>query len=115
MRTDKPTRSAPISYRPPKELEAKFYESVERSGLSVSAFITRSWYGEVLPRQIRRPPIEKKLLSKMLKVLADIRDELRYYRTLESDDKEFKQLLMEIKGHLIELRNAFFQASGRRR
>ena len=48
-------REAPISYRPPAALREEFHSRVEKSGLSASAFITKSVFGNDAPRQSRRP------------------------------------------------------------
>src|SRR5271170_6925036 len=69
-------REAPISYRPPKELRAEFERRVNASGLSTSAFITKSVFGADPPRQSRRPSIEHQAVAQILGELARVRDQL---------------------------------------
>ncbi len=59
-------RDAPISYRPPKDLQAEFLARVEKSGLSTSAFITKAVFSQAPYRQSRRPVPEQKLLARLL-------------------------------------------------
>ena len=73
---DDKKREAPISYRPPKELRAEFDERVLASGLSTSAFITKSVFGRDPPRRSRRPSIEHEAVAQILAGLAQVRDEL---------------------------------------
>src|SRR5712691_7052379 len=74
-------RKAPISYRPPEELRAEFERRVNASGLSVSAFITKAWFGADPPRQSRRPSIEQQAVAQILAGLARVRDELHAVAT----------------------------------
>ena len=63
---DDKKREAPISYRPPKELRAEFDERVLASGLSTSAFITKSVFGRDPPRRSRRPSVEHEAVAQIL-------------------------------------------------
>ena len=73
---DDTKREAPISYRPPKELRAEFDERVRASGLSTSAFITKSDFGRDPPRRSRRPSIEHQDVAQILATLGQVRDRL---------------------------------------
>jgi len=53
----KKNREAPISYRPPETLREEFRARVEKSGLSVNAFITQAVFASPPPRQSRRPAV----------------------------------------------------------
>lgn len=68
---------SPVSYRLPVALEAEFYERVEKSGRSVSGYLTESWHGRPAPKQTRRPSVETKILAKMLRELGCISDAVR--------------------------------------
>ena len=67
-------RKAPISYRPPEELRTEFERRVNASGLSTSAFITKSVFGAEPPRQSRRPTIDHQAVAKLLAALASVSD-----------------------------------------
>jgi len=113
----KKKRSSSISYRPPVALQQEFERCVERSGLSTSAFLTKSWHGKILPSQIRRPPIEENILAKMLELLMNIYEAQREMNMLlqngENNTKN-ELLYFRIESLLIELRNAFMRALGRK-
>lgn len=74
--TDEKKRAAPISYRPPEILREEFQQRVEKSGLSVNAFITQAVFGAPAPRQARRPPLEKQDIARLLCEAARLRAQL---------------------------------------
>ncbi|MES9970295.1 MAG: hypothetical protein ABW092_09690 [Candidatus Thiodiazotropha sp.] len=102
-------RDAPISYRPPKELREEFYSRVQKSGLSTSAFLTKSVFSHDAPRQSRRPAIEEKLLAKLLFEAAKIRQELS---DLDAD-QDSTPLMEEAVQTLTEIRAALLKGLGR--
>jgi hypothetical protein len=73
---DKKKRPPPVSYRPPEELREAFAQRVQDSGLNTSAYITRAVFGQEPGKRSRRPPIEQKLLAKLLAETAQIRTQL---------------------------------------
>ncbi|CAH2407914.1 hypothetical protein [Mesorhizobium escarrei] len=75
--TDERKRQAPISYRPPEELREEFRARVEKSGLSVNAFITASIFGAPAPRQARRPAVEHREVARLLAETARLHDRLQ--------------------------------------
>ena len=102
-------REAPISYRPPVELREEFHSRVEKSGLSASAFITKSVFGNDAPRQARRPAMEAKLLAQLLAQAAQIREELKRVSGPDSDPQAIEAAAAE----LAEIRSALLKAMGR--
>lgn len=70
-------REAPISYRPPAALRDEFHARVERSGLTISGFLTKAVFGQDPGRASCRPAIEEKLLAKLLTEAAVIRQLLQ--------------------------------------
>ena len=105
-------REAPISYRPPKELRAEFERRVNASGLSTSAFITKSVFGAEPPRQSRRPSIEHQAVAQILGELARVRDQLHTVAIASGPGSEV--LLEEAVRSLTEIRSACFKALGRK-
>jgi hypothetical protein len=105
-------REAPISYRPPKELRAEFERRVNASGLSTSAFITKSVFGADPPRQSRRPSIEHQAVAQILGELARVRDQL--HSIAIASGPESGVLLEEAVRSLTEIRSACFKALGRK-
>ncbi len=111
--SQKPKRPSPYAYRPPVALEDEFKTRVKRSGLSVNAYLTQCWYGKLMLRQVRRPPIEKQLLAQMLAMLADIHDELKEI-TKKHDINDIKIATERSHQRLLELRSFCFKALGRK-
>lgn len=106
-------REAPISYRPPKGLREEFYRRADRSGLSVSAFITKSIFDTDPPRQSRRPAVEKELLAQLLARAAKIHDELQTIAQSAGDDSATAEVVNAACQELAEIRAACFKALGR--
>jgi len=109
--TEKKKRDAPISYRPPEALREEFRARVERSGLSVSAYITQSIFESEAPRQVRRAPIEQQQVARLLSEIARLHDCLR---ELGRSDGVDPALLDEAVRDLHEIRAALLSALGRK-
>jgi hypothetical protein len=111
---DDSKREAPISYRPPKELRAEFEQRVLASGLSTSAFITKSVFGRDPPRRSRRPSVEHEAVAQILGGLAQIRDELDAINVHLGDGSVDRALIEEAVRPLTEIRALCFRALGRK-
>jgi hypothetical protein len=112
---DDKKREAPISYRPPKELRAEFDERVRASGLSTSAFITKSVFGRDPPRRSRRPSIEHEAVAQILAGLAKVSGELHAINMHVGEGGAADQALIEEAFRsLTELRAICFKALGRK-
>jgi hypothetical protein len=111
---DDSKREAPISYRPPKELRAEFDERVRASGLSTSAFITKSVFGRDPPRRSRRPSIEHEAVAQILSRLAQLRDELHVINMHLGEGSIDGALIEEAIRPLTEIRALCFKALGRK-
>jgi hypothetical protein len=106
-------RPPPISYRPPRALEEEFYARVDKSGLSVSAFITKSVFDNRPPRQSRRPALEQKLIARLLGEAAKIRDNLHAI-ALSGADNGSTLLIEQAVSELSEIRAALLKSMGRK-
>jgi hypothetical protein len=111
---DDTKREAPISYRPPKELRAEFESRVSASGLSTSAFLTKSVFGKDPPRQSRRPTVDHEAVAKILAALAQLRDELHALSLNTRMGGADVPLIEEAVRSLSEIRAACFKALGRK-
>ena|SRR5436190_18115872 len=107
-------REAPISYRPPKELRAEFERRVLASGLSTSAFLTKSVFGGDPPRHSRRPSVDHEAVAKILAASALLRDELHALSLNARTAAGSVALLEEAVRSLTEIRAACFKALGRK-
>ena len=104
-------RPAPISYRPPVSLREEFAARVEKSGLSTCAYITRAVFNVSPSRQYRRPPLEQKLLARLLCEAAKIHADLEQINSLDGDDSD--RQIETATETLIEIRAALLKAMGR--
>lgn len=111
VRMTEKKRDAPISYRPPEALREEFRARVEKSGLTVSAFITASIFAHDAPRQARRAPIEQQQVARLLAETARLHDRLR---DLGDGDRVDPALLAGAVRDLQEIRAALLSALGRR-
>ncbi len=106
-------RSAPISYRPPVALRAELYARQLRSGLSMNGFITNSIFDAPIPRQNRRPPIEKGDLARLLNHAAQIRDRLHGLALSDGGDSANGALIEAAMQELATIRTTLITALGR--
>lgn len=109
----KKSRPAPISYRPPVGKREEVIARAQREGLSVSAYLTKCVFNKLPPRQTRRPPLEKKLVAKLLGEAARIRDALHEI-SLHGDCQENALLVEQAVEQLIEIRTLLMKAMGRK-
>ena len=107
-------RKAPVSYRPPEDLRAEFERRVHASGLSTSAFITKSVFGADPPRQSRRPTIDHQAVARILAGLAGVRDQLHTIATALGQGGASGVTVEDALRSLTEIRAACFQALGRK-
>lgn len=106
-------RPTPISYRPPVALRGELYARQLRSGLSMNAFITKAIFDARIPRQNRRPPIEKGDLARLLNHAAQIRDRLHGIALSDGDDIANAALVEAAMEDLATIRAALITALGR--
>lgn len=109
---DRKKREAPISYRPPAELREEFHARVEKSGLSVCAFITKSVFDREPPRQSRRPAAAQKELARLMAETARISSQLRALEQA-GPDGDYEHVLDDISRSLADIRTLLLQAMGR--
>lgn len=110
--TEKKNREAPISYRPPEILREEFRARVEKSGLSVNAFITQAIFASPPPKQSRRPAVATQDLARLLAEAAQLRAQLG---TLPLVEERQVQLHEEAVAVLTDIRTLLMQALGRER
>ena len=79
--------------------------------MSTCAFITKSVFDTAPPRQSRRPPLEEKLLARLMNEAAKIHDDLQQLDAADHD--EISEQIDTATGVLIEIRAALLKAMGR--
>ena len=111
----KQPRDPPISYRVPVALKALFYPAWEKSGLSISAFITQcirqALKAAPEPRQRRKPSIEKELLEVNLRVLIEIKEQTK---TIPLMEEGVVEAIRGVDQSLIDSRNFLMGKAGYR-
>jgi hypothetical protein len=108
--TDESKREAPISYRPPAHLREQFRARVEKSGLSVNAYITKAVFDAAPPRQSRRPALAQQDLARLLAETAALRARLD---AVPVDGERDALLHEEAVRSLHDIRLLLMQAMGR--
>lgn len=108
----KKKRAAPISFRPPEGMREEFRARVQNSGLSVNAYITAAVFGQAAPRAPRPPPLDQKMVAKLLSQAARISDRLEI-GVQRSSDAEDALSLQECRAELAEIRSCLMLALGR--
>lgn len=102
-------RQAPISYRPPEALKTEFHRRVEKSGLSISGFITKAIFDQMPPRQSRRSSFDKKQLARLLIEVGRIREQLTQLSSSDNGGTDIETAIAELS----EIRNAILHGMGR--
>lgn len=106
-------RDAPISYRPPQDLRAEFQARVERSGLSVSGYITQCVFADAAPRAARGVTADRQLIARLLVEAAALNDQLRALE-VGGHGAADPGALADAYGDLREIRAACLHALGRK-
>jgi hypothetical protein len=91
--------------------------AADQAGLSVGAFLRASALGSAGPRAVRRPPIERKELARLLGHLGKVGSNLNQLAHAFNRDAKVPGLseLKAIRLYVIELRDAVMEALGRTR
>lgn len=103
--TKETKRRAPISYRPPTQLQEEFTARVERSGLSQNAFITKAIFNDHAARGTRHATPQEKDIVRLLSKCAALKSTL--------DNIEDQSIVEQTYAELDELRAACFKLLGR--
>ena len=113
MNNGKENRPTPISYRPPVGLRDEFALRVQKSGLSVSGYISKCIFNIAPPKQSKRPAIEQKLLAKLLGEAAKIHEDFRSIRNSSELSPEHQALFEDACKDLTIIRAALLKSMGR--
>ena len=87
----------------------------DKAGLSVGAFLRAAALGDAGPRAVRRPPIERKELARLLGHLGKVGSNLNQLAHAFNSRGRVPGLaeLNDIRRHVVELRDALMKALGR--
>lgn len=97
-----------------KEREA-INEAATRAGLSIGAYLRTQALGNAGPRAVRRPPVERKELARLLGHLGKLGSNLNQLARAFNREARPPGLdeLIAMRKHLVELRDALMAALGR--
>jgi hypothetical protein len=108
-------KTVPISLRCTAKDHVAISEAAAKAGLSIGAFLRSLALGSAGPRAVRRPPIERKELARLLgqlgKVGSNINQLARSYN--QTGVRPGFPELVAIRQEIGEMRTALMQALGR--
>jgi hypothetical protein len=112
--SEKRQRTAPLGIRLTPAERAKIDADAERAGLTPASYARQVLLGAPAPRQVRRPPVERRELARLLGALGHVGGNLnqlahRFNSGLPTDRQE---VLDAIRG-LAPVRDAVLKALGR--
>ncbi len=104
-----------ISVRCTAEERAKIDEAARQAGLSIGAYLRSLALGSAGPRAVRRPPIERKELARLLGHLGKVGSNLNQLAHAFNRERRIPGLdeLNAIRQKVGELRDALMKALGR--
>ncbi len=108
-------RSRFIAVRCTEKEHAAISEKAEQAGLSVGAFLRSQALGEAGPRAVRRPPIERKELARLLGWLGKLGSNVNQLARGFNRDRVMPGFpeLLAIRREVGEMRAALIKALGR--
>jgi hypothetical protein len=93
---------------------AKIETAAERAGLTAASYVRRTLLGAATPRQVRRPPIERRELGRLLGELGKVGSNLNQLaHHANSGMPSDRGALLTILASLVDVRNAILRALGR--
>ena len=104
-----------ISVRCTAEERSKIDEAARQAGLSIGAYLRALALGSAGPRAVRRPPIERKELARLLGHLGKVGSNLNQLAHAFNRDRRIPGLaeLAAMRQQVGELRDALMKALGR--
>jgi len=112
--SEKRARTKHLTIRLAPEERAKIDADAERAGLTAGSYARDVLLGAPTPRQVRRPPVERAELARVLGQLGAIGNNLNQIaRAINSGDEGDDQALIQGLGDLHLMRDATLKALGR--
>jgi hypothetical protein len=108
-------KSIAISFRCTAQDHAVIHEASTRAGLSIGAYLRALALGTAGPRAVRRPPIERRELARLLGHLGKVGSNLNQLAHAFNRSGRVPTLaeLTAIRAHVVEMRDALMAALGR--
>lgn len=112
--SEKRARTAHLTIRLTPDERASIDEDAARAGLTAGSFVRQVLLGAPAPRQVRRPPVERGELVRLLGALGHIGGNLNQLAHLANTGLPIgRQALLEALSGLATVRDAILRALGR--
>lgn len=112
--TEKRIRDSVLPVRLSVDERAAVEAAAEKAGLTVSSYARQAMLGAPAPRQVRRPPVERRELARLLGELGKIGGNLNQLaRTANTGTLVYGGEIEAALGGLQEVRGAILAALGR--
>jgi hypothetical protein len=112
--TEKRARSEHLTVRLSKDERAAIDAAADRAGLTAGSYARQAMLGAPAPRQVRRPPVERKELARLLGELGKIGGNLNQLaRAANTGSLVYGTEIETALGGLAEVRTAILKALGR--
>ncbi|HUA76338.1 MAG TPA: plasmid mobilization relaxosome protein MobC [Acetobacteraceae bacterium] len=112
--SERRARTDHLTVRLTPEERAAIDEMADRAGLAAGSYVRQAVFGAPRPRQVRRPPVERRELARLLGQLGHIGGNLNQIaKAANSGDGIDRIDLSEAVAGLAVVRDAILQALGR--
>jgi len=112
--TEKRLRTAHITVRLTPGERATIDGAAERAGLTCGSYLRQVALGAPTPRQVRRPPVERRELARLLGELGRVGNNINQLARIVNSGEEVEvKELTEALAALSPVRDAILQALGR--
>jgi hypothetical protein len=112
--TENRARKRHITIRLSDAERAALDAKAERAGLTPGSYARQVLFGAPMPRQVRRPPVERALLAKLLGEVGAVGNNVNQIaRALNRGRDLYDGPLTEAFGHLRDIRDSILVALGR--
>lgn len=113
--SEKRKRSTHLTIRLTPEEKAEIIAKAERAGLEPGSFARRTLLDEPPPRQVRRPPVERKELARLLGELGKIGSNLNQLaRDSNEGEPPYRNEVLAMLASLLPVKDAVLTALGRK-
>ncbi len=112
--SEKRARTAHLTVRLTPEERAAIDRAADRAGLTPGSYARQVFLGAPAPRQVRRPPVERRELARLLGLIGNIGSNINQIaRAANSGDEINAVDLGRQLGDLESVRDAILRALGR--
>jgi hypothetical protein len=112
--TEKRARTAHLTVRLSPDERAAIDAAAEKAGLMAGSYARQALLGGPAPRQVRRPPVERKELARLLGELGKIGGNLNQIaRSMNTGVVVYENEIDMALGGLADVRDAILKALGR--